>query len=172
MILDPPRSLTKRDRRYSSLAWRRVREQVRLRDDRTCQACGRREPQRGRTFPVDHKYPGADFYDPDGLWLLCWSCNTSKSGQDVDTWYARSQRGATVAAPQRAPNPYAHHPAPISSPRILVPVIDPPMPAYHLHRWGPQPWQVMGFGDMGRGWPMNESCPPDCHGYRREGVGQ
>ena len=86
----PPRA--PRDRRYSTLAWRRVREQVRARDNRTCQACGRREPEYGRkTFPVDHKYPGADFYDPAGLWLLCWSCNTSKSGLDVDTWYAKAK---------------------------------------------------------------------------------
>lgn len=57
-----------------------------------CQACGRKEPEFGRkTFPVDHKYPGADFYDPAGLWLLCWSCKTSKPGLDVDTWYAKAK---------------------------------------------------------------------------------
>lgn len=82
-----------RDRRYSTNAWRKVRELVRERDERTCQACGRHEPVGGRkTFPVDHKYPGGDFYDPEGLWLLCWSCNTSKSGMSVDEWKARAER--------------------------------------------------------------------------------
>jgi hypothetical protein len=109
----PPRA--PRDRRYSTLLWRRVREQVRERDNRTCQACGRREPEYGRkTFPVDHKYPGGDFYDPAGLWLLCWSCNTSKAGQDVDRWYGR----ANLAAPRGGRVPL--RPGPLTeSPRLM-----------------------------------------------------
>src|SRR5687768_2920786 len=82
-----------RDRRYSTNLWRRVREQVRARDHGICQACGRTQPLTGRRlFPVDHRDPSGDFYDPANLWLLCWSCNTSKSGATVEEWHARARR--------------------------------------------------------------------------------
>lgn len=81
-----------RDRRYSTNLWRRVREQVRARDGGICRACGRKQPPDGRRlFPVDHRNPGGDFYDPDNLWLLCWSCNTSKSGATVEEWHRRAE---------------------------------------------------------------------------------
>jgi hypothetical protein len=118
----PPRA--PRDRRYSTQSWRRVREFVRQRDGRTCQVCGRREPEYGRkTFPVDHRYPGGDFYDPDGLWLLCWSCNTSKAGMDVDTWRARAKGHASGRPAVVSRSAYARTTAdvtaPLESPRIL-----------------------------------------------------
>jgi hypothetical protein len=159
----PPRRFRKRDARYSSVAWRRVRELIRARDDRTCQACGRAEPIRARSgFPVDHKYPGGDFYDPAGLWLLCWSCNTSKGDLSVDEWYASARRPMAASAPRSG-----FRVTPYSCGQRMAPRIETLQPsrmtfAYHEHRWGPAAWQVQHVGFMRKGHARLDHCPPDC----------
>lgn len=149
-----------RDRRYSTLAWRRVRDQVRERDGRTCQACGRREPERARrTFPVDHRNPGGDFFDPAGLWLLCWSCNTSKSGMSVEEWRVRAAR--PVSGPGLYPRttgiPASSYPP--SRSRSLEQAAALPIVASdpdHAHG----PWSGLFYSLRGQG--SYHACPESC----------
>ena len=109
MIPQPPRRRgAKIDKRYSSVAWRRVRAAIRLRDGATCQECGRRAP--AVRLVVDHRTPpdryrGA-FTDPGNLWTLCHGCNVSKGDLTVEEWHAALQRrGARPGRPVPAATP-------------------------------------------------------------------
>ena len=93
---DYPRA--RRDRRYSTAAWRKVREQVRARDGHTCQGCARIEPKPGprrvRGFVADHKVPphlGGPFFELSNLQLLCWACSNRKAGQTDEAWRSRAR---------------------------------------------------------------------------------
>lgn len=68
----------KRMQPYSTRRWHRLREAVRKRDAMTCQRCG----QFGGKMEVDHIVPvslGGEFWDIDGLQLLCRRCHYAKT---------------------------------------------------------------------------------------------
>ena len=98
MTLTAPR--VQRDRRYSSMSWRRARDATLARDGYQCQAC-RRQGQAGDRWLVadhrtpPHRYPGP-FADPDNLWTLCKACNNSKGDRTVEEWQGRTEQPASV----------------------------------------------------------------------------
>lgn len=69
---------------YNTTTWRNIRDQVRARDDHTCQRCGL--PIVGRSI-VDHiieidkhnRYDENIVYDLDNLQLLCIQCHNIKT---------------------------------------------------------------------------------------------
>lgn len=75
---------------YSTQKWKRVRDQIKVRDKMTCQRCGK--PITGR-YIVDHKielnfdnYKDWDVaYNPDNLWLLCQNCHNLKTFRKITT---------------------------------------------------------------------------------------
>ena len=99
-----------RDRRYSSMSWRRARDATLARDAYTCQACARIGRKGDRWLVADHKvpphrYPGA-FADLANLWTLCKACNNSKGDATIEEWRARTTRqvyGPRLAAPPSTP---------------------------------------------------------------------
>lgn len=72
---------------YSSTKWIKTRDFIRKRDEMTCQMCGDYTAEK---FEVDHKieltWDNVDdwnfAYNPDNLWLLCFSCHKKKTRQD------------------------------------------------------------------------------------------
>jgi hypothetical protein len=82
-----------RDRRYSSMSWRRARDATLARDGYTCQACGRQGQPGDRWLVADHKTPphryAGMFADPDNLWTLCKACNNSEGDRTVEEWRGR-----------------------------------------------------------------------------------
>lgn len=66
---------------YNSQRWRKLRDEVRLRDLYTCQRCGILCAGKGKSA-VDHKKPHkgdeAKFFDASNLQLLCKPCHDSE----------------------------------------------------------------------------------------------
>jgi len=104
--MHPPR--VQRDRRYSSMSWRKARDEVLRRDGFTCQACGRKgDPRNARLLVADHKVPphryAGAFADVANLWTLCKACNNSKGDATVEEWRARSAAPSSYRRPPSTP---------------------------------------------------------------------
>lgn len=167
MMQTAPR--VQRDRRYSSMSWRRARDATLARDAYTCQGCGRQGRQGDRWLVADHKvpphrYPGA-FADRDNLWTLCKACNNSKGDATVEEWQARTTRqvyGPRLVAPRSTPPPVLGSPG---RPHTTTAGYEAwamslngvgAEPTDHDHgRWAPV---VLLFGKAG----VFRICPPGC----------
>lgn len=76
---------------YSLAAWRRLRQQVFLRDHYTCQwpGCGKLEGDTSKLI-ADHKRPHRGnrilFFDEGNVWTLCPTCHSgAKQREEQDT---------------------------------------------------------------------------------------
>ena len=76
------------DDRPPSHEWKKIRNDVFVRDDFTCQYCG----SRGVKLECDHVHPVSKGggHDLDNLVTACFSCNRSKHDKTIDEWELRS----------------------------------------------------------------------------------
>jgi 5-methylcytosine-specific restriction enzyme A len=83
------------DHRYGTPRWKRLRAQVRRRDQYRCQECGADVSAKGAAF-VDHIQEvedGGAFWDPANLQTLCKPHHDSKSAA------TRAERSRTPRSP-------------------------------------------------------------------------
>jgi 5-methylcytosine-specific restriction protein A len=66
---------------YGTPAWKQLRRETLIRDDFTCQMCGKADGS-GRTLVCDHKVPHRGdrerFFDGENLQILCAPCHDSQ----------------------------------------------------------------------------------------------
>jgi 5-methylcytosine-specific restriction endonuclease McrA len=72
-------------RALGTAAWKRTRQETRLRDGGRCVVCGsRRNLVGGHRVPAE-RYAGSHD-DPGNIWTLCQSCNVAQGRLTADEW--------------------------------------------------------------------------------------
>ena len=81
--LAPPPRVRQADRTLNtnSAEWKRLRAVVLVRDNYTCQKCGRLCAGKGQAH-VDHKFGDHSDNAIDRLWLLCRDCHGRKTAKE------------------------------------------------------------------------------------------